>query len=71
MLDQVPLYFFSSCFMASIQAFWLVAVCRRGQDRDVAAVVELLGEQVYLAVPIRAVEAWLTNTFRRPGASES
>ena len=37
-----------SFFIRSIQAFWLVALAARREDRDLAGVADLLGDQVDL-----------------------
>ena len=64
--------FFSSCFMAAIQAFWFVAEAAAETMRDLAAVMNLLGQQVHLAGPdLGGGVAWFTNRFRQVGASES
>ena len=63
--------FFSSCFMYPIQAFWLVA--EAAADTIAMSPVELIcfASTSTSLVPIWAVDAWLMNRFRQPGASES
>ena len=63
-------YFLSSCFMYPIHAFWLVAEPRPRRSRSDPC-RRSAGEQVDLAGADRAVDAWLMNSWRQVGASES
>ena len=64
-------YFFSSCFMYPIQAFWFVA--EAAADTIAISPLELIcfASTSTSLVPIWAVDAWLMNMSRQVGASES
>ena len=64
-------YFFSSCFMYPIQAFWLVAEAAAETMAIWPVSFSSLARMSTSLVPIAAVSAWLMNMFRQVGASES
>jgi hypothetical protein len=64
-------YFFSSCFMYPIQAFWFVAEAVADTIAMSPVSFSSLASTSTSLVPIWAVDAWLMNRFRQPGASES
>src|SRR6185437_7881933 len=64
-------YFLSCCFMNPIHAFWLVADAAAETIAMSPLLPVCLASRSTSLVPIAAVEAWLTNSWRQVGVSES